>query len=66
MTANSSQDPPFKPQLNELPYDCYICGEGSKEICVYCTKDCCELHRCERCLRCSDCCLCHLEQRKLA
>ncbi len=27
-------------------------------ICVYCTKDACPNHLCERCGRCSDCCEC--------
>ncbi len=45
-----------------LFFFCYICEESSTEICTYCTKDCCELHRCEKCLRCTDCCLCHLSQ----
>jgi hypothetical protein len=37
---------------------CSICGEPSKDICVYCTKDACSNHRCDRCKRCSDCCEC--------
>jgi len=41
-----------------LTYVCSICSEPSHEICVYCTKDVCHLHRCQRCLRCSDCCEC--------
>jgi hypothetical protein len=45
---------------------CYICEEPSTEICVYCTKDCCGLHRCEKCLRCTDCCVCHLENLRRA
>jgi hypothetical protein len=39
-------------------FTCSICGEPSKEICVCCTKDACENHRCLRCKRCSDCCEC--------
>lgn len=39
---------------------CTICGEASTEICAYCTKDCCDNHRCEKCLRCSDCCECEM------
>lgn len=39
-------------------FTCSICGERSKDICVYCTKDTCANHRCERCKRCSDCCEC--------
>jgi hypothetical protein len=41
-----------------LAYACSICVEPSRDICVYCTKDACRLHRCQRCLRCSDCCEC--------
>jgi len=37
---------------------CSICGEPSTDICVYCTKDACTNHRCDRCKRCSDCCEC--------
>jgi hypothetical protein len=37
---------------------CSICGEPSHDICVYCTKDACANHRCDRCKRCSDCCEC--------
>ena len=39
-------------------FTCTICGETSTEICVYCTKDTCDNHLCQRCLRCSDCCVC--------
>lgn len=28
------------------------------DLCVYCTKDVCTNHLCERCRRCSDCCQC--------
>lgn len=41
-------------------FTCSICGEGSQEICVYCTKDACSNHLCERCRRCSDCCQCEV------
>jgi hypothetical protein len=41
-----------------LTFTCSICAEPSHDICVYCTKDVCRLHRCQRCLRCSDCCEC--------
>jgi hypothetical protein len=41
-----------------LIFTCSICGETSQEICVYCTKDTCANHMCERCHRCSDCCIC--------
>lgn len=37
---------------------CSICGEASRDICVYCTKDACQNHLCDRCKRCSDCCEC--------
>jgi len=39
---------------------CSICGEPAGEICVYCTKDACSNHRCDRCKRCSDCCECEI------
>lgn len=39
-------------------FQCSICGEPSTEICVRCTKDTCENHRCPKCQRCSDCCVC--------
>ena len=41
-------------------FTCSICGEPSKDICVFCTKDACANHRCERCKRCSDCCECEV------
>lgn len=41
-------------------FTCSICGETSRDICVYCTKDACANHLCERCRRCSDCCQCEL------
>ncbi len=41
-------------------FTCSICGEPSAEICVYCTKDACANHRCDRCKRCSDCCECEM------
>lgn len=43
-----------------LAFTCSICGEQSKEICVFCTKDACRNHRCARCQRCSDCCECEV------
>ena len=43
-----------------LTYVCSICGEPSTQICVYCTKDACSNHRCEKCGRCSDCCSCEV------
>ena len=42
-------------------FSCTICGEASTEICVYCTKDTCANHLCDRCRRCSDCCECALK-----
>jgi hypothetical protein len=43
-----------------LTFACSICGDPSKDICVYCTKDACRNHRCTRCKRCSDCCECEV------
>jgi hypothetical protein len=43
-----------------LTFTCSICGEASVSICVYCTKDACPNHLCERCARCSDCCECDI------
>jgi hypothetical protein len=40
--------------------NCSICSEPSTDICVYCTKDACLNHRCDRCKRCSDCCECDM------
>ncbi len=45
-------------------FTCSICGEDSREICRYCTKDACGNHLCERCHRCSDCCHCDLPLTK--
>ena len=41
-------------------FTCSICGDSSREICVFCTKDACANHLCERCRRCSDCCACEV------
>jgi len=41
-------------------FQCSICGDSSTKLCVYCTKDACNNHLCDRCHRCSDCCLCEL------
>lgn len=50
-------------QMIETPtFSCSICGEPSTEICVYCTKDACSNHRCDRCHRCSDCCGCEVRR----
>lgn len=43
-----------------MPFTCSICGEESTRICVWCTKDACDNHLCEKCLRCSDCCECEV------
>lgn len=45
-------------------FRCHICQQQSEQICVYCTKDTCELHRCEKCKRCTDCCNCYLDQQQ--
>ena len=39
---------------------CSICAAVSQKICVYCTKDACDNHICERCAKCSDCCTCDI------
>ena len=41
-------------------FTCSICGEVSHQICVFCTKDACRNHLCQRCHRCSDCCECEM------
>jgi hypothetical protein len=41
-------------------FSCYICGEPSSRICLYCTKDACDNHLCDKCGRCSDCCVCEV------
>lgn len=46
--------------VNAAIFTCSICGEASTDICVYCTKDTCSNHRCQRCKRCSDCCECEI------
>ena len=43
-------------------FACSICGEPSRNICVACTKDACENHRCAKCQRCSDCCVCEMSR----
>lgn len=43
-----------------LTFTCNICAEPSTQICVYCTKDACANHLCDRCRRCSDCCECEV------
>ncbi|MEO7144743.1 MAG: hypothetical protein ABI165_14690 [Bryobacteraceae bacterium] len=44
-------------------FACSICAESSSDICVYCTKDACANHLCERCHRCSDCCECNVRRQ---
>jgi hypothetical protein len=41
-----------------VPYSCSICEQESTRICVFCTKDACGIHICDRCCCCSDCCQC--------
>ena len=48
-----------------MAFNCTICGQESTRICVFCTKDTCSNHLCDRCGSCSDCCSCEvkLEER---
>jgi hypothetical protein len=46
--------------MDTSTFICSICGDASESICVYCTKDACSNHLCERCHRCSDCCTCEV------
>jgi hypothetical protein len=46
--------------MEAFTFQCSICGDPSTKLCVYCTKDACNNHLCERCRMCSDCCLCDL------
>jgi len=46
--------------MDTSTFVCSICGDASETICVYCTKDTCGNHLCERCRRCSDCCTCEV------
>lgn len=46
--------------MEAFTFQCSICGESSTKLCVFCTKDACNNHLCDRCHRCSDCCLCEL------
>ncbi len=43
-----------------MAFNCSICGEESTRICVWCTKDTCGNHLCDKCGRCSDCCECEV------
>ena len=45
-------------EAHTLTFTCSICGESSAKICVFCTKDACDNHLCDKCRRCSDCCEC--------
>jgi hypothetical protein len=46
--------------MEAFTFQCSICGDTSTKLCVYCTKDACKNHLCDRCHRCSDCCLCEV------
>jgi hypothetical protein len=46
--------------MEAFTFQCSICGDVSTKLCVYCTKDACNNHLCDRCHHCSDCCLCDL------
>ncbi|MBV9760131.1 MAG: hypothetical protein JO340_06175 [Acidobacteriaceae bacterium] len=46
--------------MEAATFTCSICGEVSRAICVFCTKDACSNHICQRCHRCSDCCACEM------
>jgi len=41
-------------------FACSICSEPSHKICIFCTKDACNNHLCQRCLCCSECCHCDM------
>lgn len=43
-----------------MPFVCSICEQESTRICVFCTKDACNIHICGRCGCCSDCCPCEV------
>ena len=43
-----------------MPFVCSICEQESTRICVFCTKDACNIHVCGRCGCCSDCCPCEV------
>ena len=51
--------------MEAATFTCSICGESSRDICVFCTKDTCANHLCERCHGCSDCCPCDMPLTKL-
>lgn len=50
----------ISPTEKVYQFQCTICGESSKRICVRCTKDACGNHICKKCLKCSDCCECEV------
>src|ERR1022692_3923860 len=56
----SSPTPLPRRRKSSMPFNCTICGEESTRICVWCTKDTCANHLCEKCGRCSDCCECEV------
>lgn len=49
-----------------MPFACSICEQESTKICVFCTKDACDNHLCERCGCCSDCCECEVPLEEAA
>ena len=59
-TARGSHESGAQVMAEAAIFTCSICGEPSSEICVFCTKDACGNHRCDRCKRCSDCCECEV------
>jgi len=59
-TARRSHESGAQVMAEAAIFTCSICGERSSEICVFCTKDACGNHRCDRCKRCSDCCECEV------
>jgi hypothetical protein len=46
--------------MEAATFNCSICGDASRVICIFCTKDACSNHICQRCHRCSDCCACEM------
>jgi hypothetical protein len=49
-----------------VPYACSICEQESTRICLFCTKDACGIHICDRCGCCSDCCQCDVPLEETA
>ena len=64
MPRYHQQGSPFpfeeKVLMEVATFTCSICGEASHAICIFCTKDACDNHICQRCRRCSDCCACEM------